>query len=217
MAVGSLLMPALLSGVYFVHIRLPLFSYLLIVASCRPQLQPRRTVTLAAAVFAALLALRTTTVADRLAAADREIAELRTAAATIEEGARVLPVNDVSAEAATCPRAITGTRGLSDDRPVGLLSAAVQLFQHRRRSRVQARRRRRRPRQCHSKSSILRSALATEKERLPIRTTDILAQLAQRLRLRRSCSISGSRLTSVPRRALLRPARRIFAIYRVVR
>ena len=92
MALGSLLMPVFLSGVYLVHIRLPLVLVLLIVASCRPQLQPRRTIALAVAAFAALLALRATTVADRLAEADREVDELRAAAATIEEGARVLPV-----------------------------------------------------------------------------------------------------------------------------
>lgn len=102
MALGSLLMPVFLSGIYLVHIRLPLVLVLLIVASCRPQLQPKRTVALAAAAFAAVLALRTTTVADRLAAADREVAELRAAAASIEEGARVLPVM-TSARGASLP------------------------------------------------------------------------------------------------------------------
>ena len=75
MALGSLLMPVFLSGVYLVHIRLPLVLVLLIVASCRPQLQPRRTIALAVVAFAALLALRATTVADRLAEADREVAD----------------------------------------------------------------------------------------------------------------------------------------------
>jgi hypothetical protein len=92
MAVGTMLMPAFLSGVFLVHIRLPLVLVLLIIASCRPQPLPRRTMALAFAVFAAVLLLRTTMVADRLASADREIAELRAAAASIEEGARVLPV-----------------------------------------------------------------------------------------------------------------------------
>ncbi len=46
---------------------------------------------LAAAAFAAVVAVRTATVADRLAAADREIVELRMASAAMEEGARVLP------------------------------------------------------------------------------------------------------------------------------
>jgi hypothetical protein len=100
MAAGSLVMPVFLSGVYLVHIRLPLVFVLLVIASCRPQPQLKRTVALAAAAFAAVFALRVATVADRLAEADREIAELRNAAAVIEEGARVLPV-------------MTATRGAS--------------------------------------------------------------------------------------------------------
>jgi hypothetical protein len=90
-AAASLVMPVFLSGVYLVHVRLPLVLVLLVIASCRPQPLPRRTVVLVAAVFAAVIAVRTATVAERLAAADREIAELRAASAAIEEGARVLP------------------------------------------------------------------------------------------------------------------------------
>jgi hypothetical protein len=90
--IGALLMPALVSGVYLVHLRLPLAFVLLVIAAWQPRPVPRRTAVIALAALAALLLTRTTTIADRLVQADREVAELRAASAAIEDGARVLPV-----------------------------------------------------------------------------------------------------------------------------
>jgi hypothetical protein len=87
----ALAMPAYLSGIYLVHIRLPLLVVLLIVASCRPRAVPTRTVVLALVVGASVLALRTAEISARMREADDQVAELRVAASAIEEGARVMP------------------------------------------------------------------------------------------------------------------------------
>lgn len=88
---ASMLMPAFLSGIYLVHIRLPLLAVLLVIASCTPRALSRRTAALALALGATVLWLRVSDISSRMTQADREIAELRAASAVIEEGARVLP------------------------------------------------------------------------------------------------------------------------------
>ena len=89
--VVALAMPAYLSGIYLVHLRLPLLLALLIIASCQPRAVPKRTAVLALAAGAAALLLRTTEVTSSMAEADRQVAELRAASSAIEIGARVLP------------------------------------------------------------------------------------------------------------------------------
>lgn len=88
---ASLVMPQTLSGIYLVHFRLPLLFVLLLILACRPQPQAPRTVALSLAAILMMLMLRTSIAADRLGEADRNIAELRAAAAAIAPGARVLP------------------------------------------------------------------------------------------------------------------------------
>jgi hypothetical protein len=91
-ALAAALMPQTLSGIYLVHMRLPLLLVLLLIGSYRVVPQPSRIVAVAAAIVATTLLFRTTVAADKLAVADQEIAELRAAGAALEEGARILPV-----------------------------------------------------------------------------------------------------------------------------
>ncbi|HEX2114435.1 MAG TPA: hypothetical protein VHM01_08530 [Alphaproteobacteria bacterium] len=91
LGVASLLMPQTLAGIYLVHMRLPLLFVLLLIAACRPRPQADRTAALAVAAALAVLSLRVAVAADRLAEADRNVAELRAAAAALEPGARILP------------------------------------------------------------------------------------------------------------------------------
>jgi hypothetical protein len=88
---ASLLMPAFLSGIYLVHIRLPLLAVLLVIASCRLRALPRGLAAFALALAAAVLWLRVSDISSRLTQADREIVELRAASSVVDEGARVLP------------------------------------------------------------------------------------------------------------------------------
>jgi hypothetical protein len=88
---ASVLMPQTLSGVYLVHMRLPLVFVLLLIVACRPQPQPARTAVLAVTAMLAMLSVRTAIAADRLAEADRNVSELRAAAHAIEPGARIMP------------------------------------------------------------------------------------------------------------------------------
>jgi hypothetical protein len=87
----SLVMPQTLTGIYLVHMRLPLLGVLLLLVACRPRALSPRTAALGVALLVAVLALRLSVAADRLAEADRHVAELRAAGSSIEPGARVLP------------------------------------------------------------------------------------------------------------------------------
>lgn len=91
LGIATLAMPQTLSGIYLVHMRLPLLFVLLLIVACRPRPQTPRIAALSVAAIMAMLALRTSTAAERLAEADRNVAELRAAGAAIEPGARVLP------------------------------------------------------------------------------------------------------------------------------
>jgi len=89
--IACLVMPQTLSGVYLVHVRLPVLFVLLLILACRPRPQAPRIAALSVAAILAMLALRTSLVADRLVEADRNVAELRAIGASLEPGARMLP------------------------------------------------------------------------------------------------------------------------------
>jgi hypothetical protein len=87
----SLVMPQTLTGIYLVHMRLPLLGVLLLLVACRPRALSPRAAALGVALLVAMLGLRMSVAADRLAEADRHVAELRAAGSSIEPGARVMP------------------------------------------------------------------------------------------------------------------------------
>jgi hypothetical protein len=87
----SLVMPQTLAGIYLVHMRLPVLVVLLLLVACRPLTLPPKVAALGVALLLAVLGVRMTVAADRLAEADRHVAELRAAGRLIEPGARVMP------------------------------------------------------------------------------------------------------------------------------
>jgi len=86
----SLIVPFAISGVAYVNIRFPLIAGLLLAASIRDLPRPRPL--LVSVFFACLLIVKSGWSHHKLAQADREIKELRSAAAVIEKGAKILPV-----------------------------------------------------------------------------------------------------------------------------
>jgi hypothetical protein len=134
MALAAALMPQTLSGIYLVHMRLPLLLVLLLICSYRVVPQPKRIVAVAVAVVATTLLFRTTVAADKLAVADRGNAcgrrRHRGRRAPIARSRRRQHWH-------LAPIPLLARGGVSDDRPIRLLSAAVQLLQHRCGPRIQ--------------------------------------------------------------------------------
>ena len=93
-ALAALVLPAYLSGVWGVHLRLPTVVACLLVAAVdfrRTAWRPMPFVIVATLV---LVVIRTGSIADDWRAFDRTVAELRQAVAAIEPGAQLLPVED---------------------------------------------------------------------------------------------------------------------------
>jgi hypothetical protein len=93
-ALAALVLPAYLSGVWGVHLRLPTVVACLLVAAVDFRQAPWRPMPFVVGATLILVAIRTGEIAFEWRAFDRTVAELRQAVAVIEPGARLLPVED---------------------------------------------------------------------------------------------------------------------------
>jgi hypothetical protein len=91
---AALIMPTYLSGVWGTHLRLPEIVACLLIAAVDFRRTAWRPMPFVMAATLVLIVVRTGVIADDWRAFDRTTTELRQAAAAIERGARLLPVED---------------------------------------------------------------------------------------------------------------------------
>ena len=93
--VVALLMPRYLSGVWGTHLRLPIIICCLLIAGTRLSPRTCRPLPYILGVAIALIVIRTASIAEQWRDIDGKYTEFRQAVATIEPGARLLPIGDL--------------------------------------------------------------------------------------------------------------------------